>query len=120
MEADGDIIIRQGVTGREARIESTGGNVVSKFLQDAIVITDKDVIVQEAIMNCDVSAGGKVVCNGKKANILGGRIKAGLLISAKNIGSPANPTTELIVGVNPKYLKQVEDYTFKKKRQWIN
>ncbi|MBK8395025.1 MAG: FapA family protein [Leptospiraceae bacterium] len=116
VEADGDIIIRQGVTGRgEARIESTGGNVVSKFLQDAIVITDKDVIVQEAIMNCDVSAGGKVVCNGKKANILGGRIKAGLLISAKNIGSPANPTTELIVGVNPKYLKQVEDYTFKKK-----
>ena len=116
VEADGDIIIRQGVTGRgEARIESTGGNVVSKFLQDAIVITDKDVIVQEVIMNCDVSAGGRVLCNGKKANILGGRIKAGVLISAKNIGSPANPTTELIVGVNPKYLKQVEDYTAKRK-----
>ena len=121
VEADGDIIIRQGVTGRgEARIESTGGNVVSKFLQDAIVITDKDVIVQEAIMNCDVSAGGRIICNGKKANILGGRLKAGVLISAKNIGSPANPTTELIVGVNPKYLKQVEDYTFKKKEAMDN
>jgi hypothetical protein len=116
VEADGDIIIRQGVTGRgEARIESTGGNVVSKFLQDAIVVTDKDVIVQEVIMNCDVSAGGRVICNGKKANILGGRIKAGVLISAKNIGSPANPTTELVVGVNPKLLKQVEDYTAKRK-----
>ena len=116
VEADGDIIIRQGVTGRgEARIESTGGNVVSKFLQDAIVVTDKDVIVQEVIMNCDVSAGGRVLCNGKKANILGGRIKAGVLISAKNIGSPANPTTELVVGVNPKLLKQIEDYTAKRK-----
>lgn len=116
VEADGDIIIRQGVTGRgEARIESTGGNVVSKFLQDAIVVTDKDVIVQEAIMNCDISAGGRVICKGKKANILGGRIKAGVLIAAKNIGSPANPTTELVVGVNPKLLKQVEDYTAKKK-----
>ena len=58
-------------------------------------------------MNCDVSAGGRVLCNGKKANILGGRIKAGVLISAKNIGSPANPTTELIVGVNPKLLKKI-------------
>lgn len=115
IEADGDIIIRQGVTGRgEARIESTGGNVVSKFLQDAIVVTEKDVIVQEVIMNCDVSAGGKVTCNGKKANILGGRIRAGTLISAKNIGSPANPYTELIVGVNPKLLKQIEDYTAKR------
>jgi len=66
-------------------------------------------------MNCDVSAGGKVTCNGKKANILGGRIRAGTLISAKNIGSPANPYTELIVGVNPKLLKQIEDYTAKRK-----
>ncbi len=111
IEADGDIIIRQGVTGRgEAKIESTTGNIVSKFLQDAVIITDKDVIVQEVIMNCDVSAGGKIVCKGKKANIIGGKLKAGVLIAAKNIGSPSNPTTELIVGVNPKFIKQIEEF----------
>jgi uncharacterized protein len=111
IEADGDIIIRQGVTGRgEAKIESTTGNIVSKFLQDATIITDKDVIVQEVIMNCDVSAGGKVVCKGKKANIIGGKLKAGHLIAAKNIGSQSNPTTELIVGVNPKFIKQIEEF----------
>jgi hypothetical protein len=121
IEADGDIVIRQGVTGRgEAKIESTNGNIVSKFLQEATIITDKDVIVQEVIMNCDVSAGGKVICKGKKANILGGRIKAGNLIAAKNIGSAANPSTELIVGVNPKLIKQIEDYTFKKKETYEN
>lgn len=116
VEADGDIIIRQGVAGRgEARIETTGGNIISKFLQDAIIITDKDVICNEAIMNCDISAGGKVVCKGKKAQILGGSIKAGSLVLAKVLGSSANPQTEFIVGINPKLLKQVEEYEGKKR-----
>jgi uncharacterized protein (DUF342 family) len=111
IEADGDIIIRQGVTGRdEARIISSNGNVIARFIQDAIVITDKDVVVQEVIMNSNVSAGGKIVCNGKKAYITGGILRAGKLVHAKYIGSKSYTTTEIIVGYNPKLLKQKEDY----------
>ncbi|EPG75930.1 PF03961 family protein [Leptospira fainei serovar Hurstbridge str. BUT 6] len=111
VEADGDIIIRQGVSGRdEARIESTGGNVIAKFIQNATVITEKDVIVQEGILHCFVSAGGKVVSNGKRGQIVGGTIRAAELIAAKVIGSSANPPTELVVGTDPKVLKQIADY----------
>lgn len=115
IEADGDIIIRQGVTGRdEARIISSNGNIIARFIQDAIIITDKDVIVQEVIMNSQVNAGGKIVCNGKKAYIVGGLLRAGRLIHAKNIGSKSYTHTELVVGLNPKLLKQLEDYQAKK------
>ncbi|EQA46717.1 PF03961 family protein [Leptospira broomii serovar Hurstbridge str. 5399] len=111
VEADGDIIIRQGVSGRdEARIESTGGNVIAKFIQNATVITEKDVIVQEGILHCFISAGGKVVSNGKRGQIVGGTIRAAELIAAKVIGSSANPPTELVVGTDPKVLKQIADY----------
>lgn len=111
VEADGDIIIRQGVSGRdEARIESTGGNVIAKFIQNATVITEKDVIVQEGILHCFISAGGKVVSNGKRGQIVGGTIRAAEMIAAKVIGSSANPPTELVVGTDPKVLKQIADY----------
>ncbi len=115
IEADGEIIIRQGVTGRnEAKIISTNGNIIARFIQDAIVITDKDVIVQEVIMNSQVSAGGKIVCNGKKAYIVGGVLRAGRLVLAKNIGSKAYTQTMVVVGLNPKLSKQLEDYQDKR------
>lgn len=115
VEADGDIIIRQGITGREeARVESTGGNIVAKFIQNATVITDKDIIVQEGIIHSHLMAGGRVSCIGKRGQIVGGVIQAARYVHAKVIGSPANPPTEIIVGNNPKILKQIQDYTTKK------
>ncbi|BDA79660.1 polymerase [Leptospira kobayashii] len=115
IEADGDIIVRQGVTGREeARVESTGGNIVAKFIQNATVITERDIIVQEGILHSHLMAGGKVSCKGKRGQIVGGTIQAAQLIAAKIIGSQANPQTDLIVGVNPKILKQINEYEEKK------
>jgi len=115
IEADGDIIVRQGVTGREeARVESTGGNIVAKFIQNATVITERDIIVQEGILHSHLMAGGKISCKGKRGQIVGGTIQAAQLISAKIIGSQANPQTDLIVGVNPKILKQINEYEDKK------
>ncbi|WCL48265.1 DUF342 domain-containing protein [Leptospira sp. GIMC2001] len=115
VEADGDIVVRQGITGREeARIESTGGNIVAKFIQNATVITDKDIIVQEGIMHSNLMAGGRVICRGKRAQIVGGVIQATRLIAAKIIGSQANPQTELIVGNNPKIQKQIQEYEAKR------
>ncbi|RHX80171.1 FapA family protein [Leptospira yasudae] len=114
VEADGDIIIRQGISGREeAHIESTGGNVIAKFIQSATVITEKDVLVQEGILHSFVSAGGKILCNGKRGQIVGGTVRASELIGARSIGSPANPATELVVGIDPKVLKQIADYEAK-------
>jgi uncharacterized protein (DUF342 family) len=115
VEADGDIIVRQGITGREeARVESTGGNIIAKFIQNATVITEKDIIVQEGILHSHLMAGGKISCKGKRGQIVGGTIQAAQLISAKVIGSQANPQTDLIVGVNPKILKQIGEYEGKK------
>jgi uncharacterized protein len=115
VEADGDIIVRQGITGREeARIESTNGNIIAKFIQNATVITDKDIIVQEGIMHSNLMAGGKVSCQGKRAQIVGGVVQATKLVHAKVIGSQANPTTEIIVGNNPKIQKQIQEYESKK------
>ncbi|MCE9600187.1 MAG: FapA family protein [Spirochaetia bacterium] len=110
IEAEGDVIVKQGILGREgAFIESTGGSVFAKFIQSAEVNVAEDVIVQEGILHSKVEAGGKVVCNGRRAQIVGGIIRAKKEVRARMIGSPAYTATEITVGTDPRVLKQHEE-----------
>lgn len=110
LEAEGNIIVKQGIIGRDdAKIESTGGSVFAKFIQTANVIAEKDVIVSEGIVHAKVDAGQRILCNGKRAKIVGGILRAGEEVNAKFLGSDAFTKTEIIVGSNPKVLQQIND-----------
>ena len=117
LEAEGDIIVRQGIVGRdEAKIESTGGSIYTKFIQGANIVAEKDVVVAEGILHSFVDAGGKIMCNGKRAKIVGGRLRAGEEVNARFIGADASTKTEVRVGINPKVHQQLVDID-KVKRQ---
>ncbi len=117
LEAEGDIIVRQGIVGRdEAKIESTGGSIYTKFIQGANLVAEKDIIVAEGILHSFVDAGGKILCNGKRAKIVGGRLRAGEEVNARYIGADASTKTEVRVGINPKVHQQMMDIE-KVKRQ---
>jgi hypothetical protein len=117
LEAEGDIIVRQGIVGRdEAKIESTGGSIYTKFIQSANIVAEKDVIVSEGILHSFVDAGIKIMCNGKRAKIVGGRLRAGEEVNARFIGADASTKTEVRVGINPKVHQQLVDID-KVKRQ---
>ena len=110
LEAEGDIIVRQGISGRdEAKIESTGGSVYAKFVTGATIIAEKLVSVPEGIVQSRIDAGERVLCFGKKARIVGGVTRAGDEINARSIGSDVSTKTELWVGINPKVLQQIAD-----------
>lgn len=109
MEAEGDIIIRQGVQGRDgALLESSGGSIFAKFVQNARLVAEQDIIVDEGIMHCNAYAGGSIICKGKRAQIVGGEIMAGKEIRVKQLGAQSSPPTSVIVGTNPKFLKQLK------------
>lgn len=111
LEAEGDIIVRGGIQGREeGYIESTGGSIYAKFIQSATVVTESDIIVSEGILHSNLDAGRKVICNGKRAQIVGGLIRAGREVRAKTIGSESFTKTEVRVGYNPKLLQKMQDY----------
>jgi len=110
LEAEGDVIIRQGIMGREeARIESTGGSIYAKFIQTANVIAEKDIIVAEGIMHSHADAGERILCHGRRARIVGGVLRAGEEVNARYIGSDSFTRTEIRVGMNPKVLQQLSD-----------
>lgn len=110
IEAEGDIVVFQGIMGRdEARIESTGGSLTARFIQSANVSVTGDVTVQEGILHSTVEAGGSILCNGRRAQIVGGHIRARKEVRARMIGSQAYTSTEVTVGVDPRILKQLEE-----------
>ncbi|OHD66827.1 MAG: hypothetical protein A2176_12200 [Spirochaetes bacterium RBG_13_51_14] len=117
LEAEGDIIVFQGINGRDqAKIESTGGNIYSKFIQNATVFAENDVIVPEGIMHSNVDAGGRIFSNGKRARIVGGVIRAGDEVNARYLGTDVSTRTEIRVGIHPKVLQQLSDLTVMKNK----
>ena len=107
IEAEGDIIVRGGVQGAE--MESTGGSLIAKFVQNAVVHVATDVTVGEGILHSKVEAGNIVHCNGRRAQIVGGSIRATREVRARMLGSQAYTPTEIVVGTDPRVLAQFEE-----------
>lgn len=109
VEAEGDIIVRQGIIGRDdAQVESTAGSVFGKFLQNATCMAEGDVVMGENIMHSKVYAGGNVVCNGKRAQLVGGEIICGGVVRVKSLGAMAATPTHVLAGVNPRAMQQMK------------
>ncbi len=102
IEAGGDIVIAQGVMGRDEGKITTPKSVWARFIQNETVSAGEYVIVNDNIMNSQITAQKKILLKGKRAQITGGHLFATEEISAKNIGSPGGGTeTVLEVGIDP-------------------
>ncbi|NEP76835.1 MAG: DUF342 domain-containing protein [Okeania sp. SIO3B3] len=102
VEADNEVIIGQGILGKEGGIVKAGTNIFAKFIDNAKVVAGNDIIVKEEILHTYADAGGRIICHGKKGMVVGGRIRAGYEISAKYLGSTAYTDTYLEAGIDPK------------------
>ncbi len=103
IEAGGDIVISQGVMGRDEGEIITSKSVWARFLQNVKVTAEEYVVVNDNIMNSNVTAMKKILLKGKRASIIGGHLFATEEITAKNIGSSGGGIeTILEVGFDPK------------------
>lgn len=100
LEAGGNIIIARGVNGMGRGILKANGNVISKFIENANV-SSGGYVQAEAILHSKVAAKGDIEVIGRKANITGGSICSGTMISAKTIGSTMGTDTFVEVGIDP-------------------
>lgn len=107
IEAEGDVVVKGGIQG--AQIETTGGSVYAKFIQSADISAAQDVVAGEGVLHSKVEAGNSILCNGRRAQIVGGSIRATREVRARVIGSQANTRTEVTVGTDPRVLAQYEE-----------
>ncbi|MDR2633484.1 MAG: FapA family protein [Treponema sp.] len=109
LEAEGDIIVQKGISGRNTGTVKAGKSVYARFIENAVIEAGNMVIVSDGIINSRVDALKRIVCKGKRATIVGGHLRATEEINAKVIGSAASGTeTVCEVGIDPKSKKQLD------------
>ena len=104
LDAEGDIVVSQGIAGKEGGHIRAGKSIWSKFIQNVELVEAGDmVVVSDGILNSKIVANHKVICRGKRADIIGSQVIACEGVYARNLGSPAGGSDTVIsVGFDPR------------------
>lgn len=103
LDAEGDIVVSQGIAGKGDGSVRAGKSIWAKFIENCRVEAGEFVIVSDGIINSQVNANRKILCQGKRAAIIGGSLSASEEIHAKTLGSVGGGSeTVLNVGFDPK------------------
>jgi uncharacterized protein (DUF342 family) len=109
LDAEGDVMVHQGITGKNGGKVKAGGSVLARFIENSVIEAGNMVIVSDGIINSQVDAYKRIICQGKRAHIVGGRLRASEEINAKTLGSPTSGTSTICeVGIDPKSKMQLE------------
>ena len=123
-----DVTVRGGIMGKGKGTVIAGGTVNARFIENGSVQAGENVQVSEAILNSSISAGKKVIVEGRRGAIVGGVVRAGEEVRAKVIGSNLAPPTQVEVGIRPgvrQAYKEIcaeiagEEKTLEKSRQML-
>ena len=104
LDAEGDIVVSQGIAGKDGGYIRAGKSIWSKFIQNIEAVEAGDsIIVSDGILNSKIVADHKVICRGKRADIIGSQITACEGVYARNLGSPAGGSDTVVsVGFDPR------------------
>lgn len=106
--AKGNIIIHRGIQGNGKAKITSGGNIISKYIQNCDIVAEGD-ITCEAIIYSNVKSNRSVKLIGNKGLIVGSVVIATKEIHAINVGSKMYAQTELKVGISPEKRKRKEE-----------
>lgn len=97
-----NITVRQGIIGLNRTEISASGSIAAKFVENARVTADQDILITDVVLHSHLSSGRRIRVEGRRGQIVGGVAAAAEEITAKSAGSTSSIPTELQVGVNPK------------------
>jgi len=96
-----NIIVRMGIQGMGTSIIKARERIVAKFVENATVFADQEIVVSDVVLHSFLYAGLRVIVEGKRGLVIGGRISAGEEIRARTVGNRADVSSDLEVAVNP-------------------
>ncbi len=108
--AGGKVTVKGGIVGKKARVIAQD-DITTKYIRNAYVETEKNIIVNEAAMHSTLISGGKITVMGAKGLIVGGTIAAAYEVSAKEIGAKMATPTDISIGETPKMREEMQKAT---------
>lgn len=100
VEAGGQIIVARGINGNSKGTLKARTNVISKYIQNAIVIAG-GYVETDCVIHSDIVAGTRVCVQGRKGFINGGSVRARDEVEVKTLGSAMGTDTTIEVGTDP-------------------
>ncbi len=107
--AGGSVTVKMGIAGKGNTKVIAQGDVTAKYIVNARVESENDVIIEESIINSEVFANNRVIVSSEKGKIMGGKVTALYSIEIASAGSNKETATDLTVGRNLKIERILED-----------
>ncbi len=114
VECKGSLAVQGGINGSEKSIVRVEGDISAKYIQNARILCEGNVVVEDAIINSDIFCRGKItVSSDKGGKIIGGKVIGKLGITANIVGNTLGNDTFLGARMDPDIF---EKYSFHMKR----
>jgi uncharacterized protein (DUF342 family) len=102
VESSAGISVTGGIRGMGKGRVIAAGNITAGFVDQAYIRSGGEINIKNSMLHSNVAAHSKVtVLGGKKSQIAGGKIQAGLEVICHTLGSEMGTKTEVIVGLPP-------------------
>lgn len=100
--AEGNIVVRQGIQGKDEAKITCGGALYARFIERANLYIEGDIIISEVLLHSKVDCKSSIlVTGGRRSQIAGGKVRALREINAKFLGAEAYTETILESGIDP-------------------
>lgn len=106
---EGSVFIKNGFLGRNNGLIEAVGDVVLKFCENQNIKAKGKIIVGEAVLHSNLQSESVIEVKGRKGAIVGGVIRAAKGVIAKELGNYQETKTEIVVGIDGKLMKKLEE-----------
>lgn len=100
IRSGGNILVKNGVIGKGEGLVAAKGDVFVKFAENANIRAGGTIHINRAALNCRMIAGGRILANKEKGQLVGGELRAREGLDVKVLGNGSEHRTEVHAGKN--------------------
>jgi uncharacterized protein len=98
LSAGDAILIEKGIVGEDKAVLRAKKSIRARFAEQATLLAVENIQLTNACLRCTVKCNGRMNLESEKGNIVGGRVYCKLGLSAMNVGSEREVSTEIHFG----------------------
>ncbi len=109
VHCEGNLTVKQGIQGEKTHV-TAGGDIRARFIQEALVEAEGELIAESYIRAADVRSQTRVAveASGDSGGIFGGEVWALDEVVSNNVGAVGTETTLIALGAVPKMFEEVD------------
>ncbi|TGJ99619.1 DUF342 domain-containing protein [Leptospira semungkisensis] len=106
-----DLEVSGGIKGDSKTVIKISGHLYAKFIENAEIEVDGDVVVEGFILNSKIHCLGNVILNGSSGNLVSSNVVAYMGLTCASLGSQAELDTVVELGFHYRNERAFEDLT---------